>query len=53
MRDLDAKGVIRGDFILTCGDTVANVDLLPVLKKHRFVTVASHYSCLAMIFFTH
>ncbi|XP_034257090.1 translation initiation factor eIF-2B subunit epsilon isoform X2 [Thrips palmi] len=35
MRDLDAKGLIRGDFILVMGDTVANVNLLPILEKHR------------------
>lgn len=35
MRDLDAKGLIRGDFILVMGDTIANVNLLPILEKHR------------------
>ncbi|KAJ1522960.1 hypothetical protein ONE63_002097 [Megalurothrips usitatus] len=35
MRDLDAKGLIRGDFILVMGDSVANVNLLPILEKHR------------------
>lgn len=35
MRDLDAKGLIRGDFILVMGDSVANFNLLPVLEKHR------------------
>ncbi|KAE8740661.1 hypothetical protein FOCC_FOCC013809 [Frankliniella occidentalis] len=35
MRDLDAKALIRGDFILVMGDTVANVNLSPILEKHR------------------
>jgi translation initiation factor eIF-2B subunit epsilon len=36
MRDLDAKAVIRGDFILLSGDMVANLNLLPILEHHRF-----------------
>jgi translation initiation factor eIF-2B subunit epsilon len=39
MRDLDAKAVIRSDFILVSGDMVANLNLLPILEHHRFVTV--------------
>jgi translation initiation factor eIF-2B subunit epsilon len=38
MRDLDAKAVIRSDFILVSGDMVANVNLLPILEHHRFET---------------
>lgn len=43
MRDLDAKAVIRSDFILVFGDMVANVNLLPILEHHRFVTVTEQY----------
>ncbi|CAG2064244.1 unnamed protein product [Timema podura] len=35
MRDLDGKGVIRSDFVLLHGDTVANLQLLPILDYHR------------------
>nr|CAD7259175.1 unnamed protein product [Timema shepardi] len=35
MRDLDGKGVIRSDFVLLHGDTVANLQLLPILEYHR------------------
>ncbi|XP_067001729.2 translation initiation factor eIF2B subunit epsilon isoform X2 [Anabrus simplex] len=35
MRDLDAKAVIRSDFILLSGSTVANVQLIPILEHHR------------------
>ncbi|XP_021936996.1 translation initiation factor eIF-2B subunit epsilon isoform X3 [Zootermopsis nevadensis] len=35
MRDLDAKAVIRSDFILVFGDMVGNVNLLPILEHHR------------------
>jgi len=37
MRDLDAKAVLRGDFILVSGNIVANLNLLPILQYHRYV----------------
>lgn len=39
MRDLDAKAVIRSDFILVFGDMVGNLNLLPILEHHRFETI--------------
>jgi hypothetical protein len=36
MRDLDAKGLLRSDFILiSTGDTISNVNLLPILEQHK------------------
>lgn len=35
MRDLDAKGLLRQDFILLSGDTVANANLGPILNQHK------------------
>ncbi|XP_017137419.1 translation initiation factor eIF-2B subunit epsilon [Drosophila miranda] len=35
MRDLDAKALIRGNFILMGADTVTNADLRPVLDQHK------------------
>ena len=36
MRDLDSKGLLRNDFILiSTGDTISNVNLLPLLEKHK------------------
>ncbi|KAH8420352.1 hypothetical protein KR009_009476 [Drosophila setifemur] len=35
MRDLDAKALIRGNFILLGADTVTNADLRPVLEQHK------------------
>lgn len=35
MRDIDAKAIIKNDFILLFGDTVANIEMLPILEKHR------------------
>ena len=35
MRDLDAKGVLRHDFVLTSGDVVTNMRLSGVAEAHR------------------
>jgi len=35
MRDLDAQGVLRQDFILVFGDCVGNVNLSEVLQEHK------------------
>ena len=35
MRDLDAKGVLRQDFILTFGDCIGNVNLTSALHEHK------------------
>ncbi|XP_071452986.1 translation initiation factor eIF2B subunit epsilon [Hetaerina americana] len=35
MRDIDAKALIRGDFILLHGDLVSNVQMIPILEWHR------------------
>lgn len=35
LRDLEGKGLIRGDFILLSADVVSNVQLKPILEKHR------------------
>lgn len=34
LRDLDDKGLIRGDFILLNADTVSNIDFKNVLQYH-------------------
>lgn len=35
LRDIDAKGLIRGHFVLLGADTVSNVKLLPILEAHK------------------
>lgn len=35
MRDLDGRDLITGDFLLVSGDVVSNIDLEPILAKHR------------------
>ncbi len=34
LRELDAKQVIKSDFILVSGDIVSNVSMLPILERH-------------------
>lgn len=35
MRDLDQRDLITGDFVFVTGDVVSNLDLQPILAKHR------------------
>lgn len=35
MRDLDAKGLIRGSFIVLGADTVTNANLRPIFEQHK------------------
>lgn len=37
LRDLDAKGLIRGHFILMGCDTITNAQLSSVLDQHKYV----------------
>ena len=41
LRDLDGKALLRSDFILLYGDTVANIPLLPLLEEHKQVTLST------------
>lgn len=34
LRDLDAKGLIRGDFILMHADAVSNLNFKTILQRH-------------------
>lgn len=36
LRDIDGKSFIRGDFILLSADVISNVQLVPILEKHRY-----------------
>ncbi|XP_055913277.1 translation initiation factor eIF-2B subunit epsilon [Eupeodes corollae] len=35
MRDLDAKGLIRGNFVIMGADTVTNANLRPIFNQHK------------------
>ncbi|VEN47365.1 unnamed protein product [Callosobruchus maculatus] len=49
LRDLDAKGVLRGEFVLLEPGTVSNVDLLPLLKKHNITTKSDKGCAMTLI----
>lgn len=35
LRDIDNKSLIRGDFILISSDVISNVQLVPIMEKHK------------------
>nr|XP_022901654.1 translation initiation factor eIF-2B subunit epsilon [Onthophagus taurus] len=35
MRDLDAKGLLRGYFVLCEAGVISNINLLPIMQKHK------------------
>lgn len=37
LRDLDAKGLLRGNFVLCEPGVVSNIKLLPIIKKHMYI----------------
>ncbi|KAH8024272.1 hypothetical protein HPB51_022391 [Rhipicephalus microplus] len=51
IRDLDAKALIRSDFVLLDGATVANVPLRPIIEEHSCVPLAKARSKTVMCSF--
>ena len=49
MRDIDGRDLITGDFLLVFGDVVSNIDLEPILAKHRARRDADKHSIMTMI----
>ncbi|KAL1509543.1 hypothetical protein ABEB36_004258 [Hypothenemus hampei] len=50
LRDLDAKGLIRSDFILLEPGVVSNISLLPLLKKHRETCQVDKGAAMTVLF---
>ncbi|PSN41588.1 hypothetical protein C0J52_17905 [Blattella germanica] len=50
MRDLDAKAVLRSDFILVSGNMVGNLNILPIVQKHREVQKKDRNAVLTMVY---
>lgn len=50
MRDLDAKALIRSDFILVSGDMVGNLNLLPILDYHRKMQKQDKGTVMTMVY---
>jgi hypothetical protein len=49
LRLIDQKDIIKGDFILVSGDTVANLNLAPVLEAHRARRAADKNAIMTMV----
>ncbi|XP_042560504.1 translation initiation factor eIF-2B subunit epsilon isoform X1 [Clupea harengus] len=51
LRDVDAKALIRSDFILVYGDVVSNIDVTQVVQEHRHRRKSDkNVSVMTMIF---
>ena len=49
LRDIDARSMIHGDFILVCGDVVSNVDLTDALTAHKQRCQANRNYIMTMV----
>ncbi|GAB1598439.1 translation initiation factor eIF-2B subunit epsilon-like isoform X1 [Argonauta hians] len=49
MRDIDSRSVIRNDFVLLFGDTVANLKLTDIIQIHRKTREANKLAVMTMI----
>ena len=47
LRDLDGKNLIRSDFVLLSANIICNMQLIPVLEKHKFVILNWFLNLLA------
>ncbi|XP_038156426.1 translation initiation factor eIF-2B subunit epsilon [Cyprinodon tularosa] len=51
LRDVDAKSLVRSDFVLVCGDVVSNIDISQALQEHRHRRkTEKNISVMTMIF---
>ncbi|KAG8222691.1 hypothetical protein J437_LFUL015888 [Ladona fulva] len=50
MRDIDAKGIIRGDFVLLHGDLVSNAQLLPILEWHKKIQKQDKGAVMTLVY---
>lgn len=49
LRDLDKRGLMKGDFLLVHGDLVANMPLDGALARHRARREANRDACMTMV----
>ncbi|XP_062539221.1 translation initiation factor eIF-2B subunit epsilon [Armigeres subalbatus] len=50
LRDLDAKGLVRGNFILTGVDTVTNANLAAILEEHKRAVKADKGTAMTVVY---
>ncbi|CAH0391142.1 unnamed protein product [Bemisia tabaci] len=49
MRDLDAKGIIKSDFLLFTGAAVSNVKFQKILNKHKYIQSVDKGAVMTLI----
>ncbi|XP_034039331.1 translation initiation factor eIF-2B subunit epsilon [Thalassophryne amazonica] len=51
LRDVDAKALVRSDFVLVYGDVISNIDISQALQEHRYRRkIEKNVSVMTMIF---
>lgn len=50
LRDIDAKGLIRGHFILMTADTISNANMIPLLEKHKQNVKFDKGACMTVLY---
>ncbi|KAJ8919240.1 hypothetical protein NQ315_003823 [Exocentrus adspersus] len=50
LRDIDAKGLLRGSFVLLEPGTISNIQLLPLIKKHNELMKVDKGTAMTVIF---
>ena len=50
VRDLDAKGVLRHDFVLVSGDVVTNLRLPDVAERHRRTCADDPHAAVTLVY---
>ncbi|KRT81753.1 hypothetical protein AMK59_5175 [Oryctes borbonicus] len=50
LRDLDAKGLLRGNFVLCEPGVISNVKLLPIIKKHIEISTKDKGTAMTLIY---
>ncbi|XP_008192840.1 translation initiation factor eIF2B subunit epsilon isoform X2 [Tribolium castaneum] len=50
LRDLDRKGILRGNFVLLEPGTLSNIKLLPIVKKHNEVANKDKGAAMTVIY---
>lgn len=49
LRLIDQKDIIKADFVLVSGDTVANMDLAAVLAQHKACRARDNNAIMTMV----
>lgn len=50
IRDLDVKGLLRQNFVLMQADSVANLDLIPILERHKKRLMEDRNASMTMVY---